>query len=113
MIMSDLPISPSPVSVTGIERGEYFAVDVLGHAMIYLCRTCAHGVVFDDRQEPKPFRATECYCIRREAYSNIEKLKYQCITDRNNALGIKEKHKTYVEDRLEKLAIKYNKDKRN
>ncbi len=112
MLMSDLPLSPCAVSVTGIESGDYFAVDVLGYAMIYHCRTYAHGVVFDDREEPKPFRTTECYCLRTDMDVNIHKLQHQCIADRNKALGIKGNDKSYEQIKSEELVVKYNKNKR-
>lgn len=112
MNMSDLPLSRCAVSATGIESGDYFAVDVLGHAMVYRCRTYAHGVVFDDRQEPTPFRATECYYVQG-ADINIHKLQHQCALDRNKALGIKGEDRTYEQIRTQELAVKYSKKKKN
>lgn len=112
MKMSDLPLSPCAVSATGIESGDYFAVDELGHAMIYRCRTYAHGVVFDDREEPKPFRTTECYYVQINTDVNIHKLQHQCKLDRNKALGIKGEDRSYEQVKSEELATKYKKNKR-
>ena len=111
--MTDLPLSPCAVSATGIESGDYFAVDHLGHAMIYRCRTYAHGVVFDDREEPKPFRTTECFAVLTGADINVLKLQHQCMLDRNKALGIKVNEESYETMKSKELANKYDKKKKN
>lgn len=113
MKMTDLPLSPCAVSATGIESGDYFAIDHLGHAMIYRCRTYAHGVVFDDREEPKPFRTTECFAILTDADINVLKLQHQCTIDRNKALGIKGNTESYETKVSKELESKYSKKKKN
>lgn len=113
MKMSDLPLSPCAVSATGIESGDYFAVDHLGHAMIYQCRTYAHGYVFDDREEPKPFKTHECYALRTDPSINPIKLQHQCTINRNKALGIKATPESYEAVVAKDLMGKYNKKKKN
>ena len=113
MQMSDLPLARCAVSGTGIESGDYFAVDIMGHAMIYRCRTYAHGVVFDDREEPVPFGTTECYYVQIGTDVNIRKLQHQCILDRNRALGIKGNDKSYEQIKSEELAVRYGKKRKN
>jgi len=82
-------------------------------AMIYRCRTHAHGVLFDDREEPKPFKAQECYALLSNTDANIQKLQHQCIVDRNKALGLKNNNKNYEEIKSEELVAKYSKKKKN
>lgn len=112
MLMSDLKLSPASVAATGIESGDYFATDVGGFAMIYRCRTLAHGVLFDDREEPMPFRTNECYTVLQSEDSTITRQQHQCVLDRNKALGIKGDNKGYVEVKSEELVAKYSKKKR-
>ncbi len=113
MKLSQLKLSPVNVSVSGIEQGDYFATDILGFAMVFRCRTYAHGVLFDDRQEPHPFRAQECFVVLDDIDTNIQKLQHQCMVDRNRALGIKAETKEYVEVKSQELVAKYKKNKRN
>ena len=113
MKLSQLKLSPVNVGVSGIEQGDYFATDILGFAMVFRCRTYAHGVLFDDRQEPHPFRAQECYVVLDDIDTNIQKLQHQCMVDRNRALGIKAETKEYVEVKSQELVAKYKKNKRN
>ena len=113
MKLSQLKLSPVNVSVSGIEQGDYFATDILGFAMVFRCRTYAHGVLFDDRQEPHPFRAQECFAVLDDIDTNIQKLQHQCMVDRNRALGIKAETKEYVEVKSQELVAKYKKNKRN
>lgn len=81
--------------------------------MIYRCRTYAHGVVFDDREEPKPFRTNECFAVLTDADINVLKLQHQCIIDRNKALGIKGSDESYEVMKSKELANKYDKKKKN
>ena len=111
--MSELPLAPISVSVSGIDSGDYFAIESQGVAMIYRCRTHAHGVLFDDREEPKPFKAQECYALLSNTDANIQKLQHQCIVDRNKALGLKNNNKNYEEIKSEELVAKYSKKKKN
>ena len=113
MKFSQLKLSPVNVAVSGIEQGDYFATDVLGFAMVFRCRTYAHGVLFDDREEPHPFRANECFVVLDDINTNIQKLQHQCTIDRNRALGIKAETKEYVEVKSQELVAKYKKNKRN
>lgn len=113
MKMLDLPLMPEPVNITGILSGDYFAVDHMGYAMIYRCRTYAHGVLFDDRQEPKPFRVRECYALQMDRGANIPKLQHQCMLDRNKALGIKVDDESYETVKSKELETKYSKKKKN
>lgn len=113
MKLSQLKLSPVNVGVSGIEQGDYFATDILGFAMVFRCRTYAHGVLFDDRQEPHPFRAQECFVVLDDIDTNIQKLQHQCMVDRNRALGIKAETKEYVEVKSQELVAKYKKNKRN
>lgn len=113
MKLSQLKLSPVNVAVSGIEQGDYFATDVLGFAMVFRCRTYAHGVLFDDREEPHPFRANECFVVLDDINTNIQKLQHQCTIDRNRALGIKAETKEYVEVKSQELVAKYKKNKRN
>lgn len=113
MKLSQLKLSPVNVGVSGIEQGDYFATDILGFAMVFRCRTYAHGVLFDDRQEPYPFRPDECYVILDDPFINVVKLQHQCMVDRNRALGIKAETKEYVEVKSQELVAKYKKNKRN
>lgn len=113
MKLSQLKLSPVNVGVSGIEQGDYFATDILGFAMVFRCRTYAHGVLFDDRQEPHPFRAQECFVVLDDIDTNIQKLQHQCMVDRNRALGIKAETKEYVEVKTQELVAKYKKNKRN
>ena len=113
MKLSQLKLSPVNVGVSGIEQGDYFATDILGFAMVFRCRTYAHGVLFDDRQEPHPFRAQECYVVLDDIDTSIQKLQHQCMVDRNRALGIKAETKEYVEVKSQELVAKYKKNKRN
>lgn len=113
MKMSDLPLMTDPVSITGILSGDYFAVDDMGYAVIYQCRTYAHGVIFDDRKEPKPFRIKECYALQMDTGVNVPKLQHQCMLDRNKALGIVQENKSYESVKSEELASKYSKKKKN
>ena len=113
MKMNELPLAPIAVSVSGIDSGDYFAIESQGVAMIYRCRTHAHGVLFDDREEPKPFKAQECYALLSNTDANIQKLQHQCIVDRNKALGLKNNNKNYEEIKSEELVAKYSKKKKN
>lgn len=113
MRMHQLKLAPVSVSVTGIEANQYFAIDVQGFAMIYKCRTHAHGVLFDDREEPMPFKAEECYTVLNDPSITIQKLQYQCTMDRNKALGLKNNNKNYEEVKSEELVAKYSKKKKN
>lgn len=113
MKLSQLKLSPVNVGVSGIEQGDYFATDILGFAMVFRCRTYAHGVLFDDRQEPHPFRPDECFVVLDDIDTNIQKLQHQCMVDRNRALGIKAETKEYVEVKSQELVAKYKKNKRN
>lgn len=113
MLMSDLKLSPASVAATGIEPGDYFATDVGGFAMIYRCRTLAHGVLFDDREEPMPFRTDKCYVVLQDETTSIPKQQHQCVLDRNKALGIKGDGKGYEQVKSEELVAKYSKKKKN
>ena len=112
MKLSQLKLSPVNVGVSGIEQGDYFATDILGFAMIFRCRTYAHGVLFDDRQEPHPFRAQECFVVLDDVSNSIPKLQHQCVIERNKALGIKAETKEYVDVKIEELVNKHNKKNR-
>jgi len=70
-------------------------------------------VLFDDREEPKPFKAQECYALLSNTDANIQKLQHQCIVDRNKALGLKNNNKNYEEIKSEELVAKYSKKKKN
>jgi len=113
MKLSQLKLSPVNISVSGIEQGEYFATDILGFAMVFRCRTYAHGVIFDDREEPCPFRPQECFVVLDDPSTSIPKLQHQCVIDRNKALGIKAETKEYVEVKSQELVAKYKRNKRN
>lgn len=112
MKMNELPLAPIAVSVSGIDSGDYFAIESQGMAMIYRCRTHAHGVLFDDREEPKPFKAQECYALLSNTDANIQKLQHQCIVDRNKVLGVKNGDKNYEQIRSQELVDKYAKNKK-
>jgi hypothetical protein len=95
MHLHQLKLAPASIAVTGIESGEYFATNIGGFALIYRCRTLAHGVLFDDREEPVPFRPQECYTVLIDPEVNIQKLQHQCIVDRNKVIGSKVIQKNY------------------
>lgn len=112
MHLHQLKLAPASIAVTGIESGEYFATNIGGFALIYRCRTLAHGVLFDDREEPVPFRPQECYTLLVDPEVNIQKLQHQCIVDRNKVMGSKVIQKNYEDIKSEELVAKYAKRKR-
>ncbi len=110
MKMSELSLAPASVAVTGIESGDYFAVDVLGFAMIHCCRAYVHGVIFDESQEPSPFRPKESFVVLSDN-NNMIKLQHQCLVDKNKSMGLKPPEMLNDKAKANELVAKYAKRK--
>jgi hypothetical protein len=110
MRMDQLKLAPASVDVTGIEPGDYFAVDVLGMATMHCCRTIVHGVVFDESEEPSPYRPYECFVVLPEN-GNLPKLQQQCEMEYCK-MHNKPYNKPTVPSKTELLVDKYAKKKR-
>ena len=110
MRMHELKLNKDPVSVTGISPGEYFAMDMLGNAIVLKCRAWVHGALFCDSEETTYYNPHKCFVVLKDPAINIDKVIHQCKIDRDKAAGINNTS-TYIDKKCTELQNKYSKKK--